>query len=299
MRILISYDGSNHADAALADLHRAGLPAEAQAVVISIPSALQGNGSKKGGDPEAEAEQAAELAQRGGSLVRRQFPGWDLSTDLAIGSAVSVLAKKARQWRPDLIILGLNNSTASPKARLGRALYRIAEDAKCSVRLTRGFHASDEAPRALLCVDGSKYTAPAVRAVALREWPKGTEIRIFTAVDPFEFAVSESVDRAIQRAKSLHRTIAGELNRTPAFTSSIVREGDPRKLILGEADQWKADSIFLAPRRNSRLARLAERGVSSAVMAEARCGVELARETQEDPGFALLLRSPQTMPLSD
>jgi len=35
MRILIAYDGSSGADAALFDLQRAGLPQEAEALVIS------------------------------------------------------------------------------------------------------------------------------------------------------------------------------------------------------------------------------------------------------------------------
>ena len=35
MKILIAYDGSSHADAALDDLRRAGLPQEAEALVIS------------------------------------------------------------------------------------------------------------------------------------------------------------------------------------------------------------------------------------------------------------------------
>jgi hypothetical protein len=36
MRILIAYDGSRGADAALLDLQRAGLPQEAEALVISV-----------------------------------------------------------------------------------------------------------------------------------------------------------------------------------------------------------------------------------------------------------------------
>ena len=36
MKILIAYDGSPCADAALDDLRRAGLPCEAEAVVLSV-----------------------------------------------------------------------------------------------------------------------------------------------------------------------------------------------------------------------------------------------------------------------
>ena len=36
MKILIAYDGSDSANAALEDLHRAGLPPEAEALIMSV-----------------------------------------------------------------------------------------------------------------------------------------------------------------------------------------------------------------------------------------------------------------------
>ena len=40
MRVLIAYDGSAHADAALGDLRRAGLPREAEALLVSVAESL-------------------------------------------------------------------------------------------------------------------------------------------------------------------------------------------------------------------------------------------------------------------
>ena len=42
MRVLIAYDGSAHADDALADLRRAGLPREAEALLVSVADGLVG-----------------------------------------------------------------------------------------------------------------------------------------------------------------------------------------------------------------------------------------------------------------
>jgi hypothetical protein len=36
MKIMIGYDGSSHADAALADLRRAGLPRKVEAMALSV-----------------------------------------------------------------------------------------------------------------------------------------------------------------------------------------------------------------------------------------------------------------------
>ena len=56
MKILISYDGSLQANAALKDLRRAGLPAEAEAVVMSIPKSRLAEGVR---------------AERNGGRIRR------------------------------------------------------------------------------------------------------------------------------------------------------------------------------------------------------------------------------------
>ena len=40
MRILIAYNGSDHACAALDDMRRAGLPGEGQALIVSVADVL-------------------------------------------------------------------------------------------------------------------------------------------------------------------------------------------------------------------------------------------------------------------
>jgi hypothetical protein len=40
MKVLIAYDGSSYADAALDDLRRAGLPREGEALVVSVGDVL-------------------------------------------------------------------------------------------------------------------------------------------------------------------------------------------------------------------------------------------------------------------
>ncbi len=40
MKVLIGYDGSQSADAALVDLQRAGLPEEAEALIVSVADVM-------------------------------------------------------------------------------------------------------------------------------------------------------------------------------------------------------------------------------------------------------------------
>ncbi len=289
MKILISYDGSEAANLALKDLHRAGLPVEAQVVLLSVPGVALAAKSQReesipaNTDSVEDMEKAADMAIRASQILRQDFPGWEVRTDLAVGSLVRVIAKKARQWTPDLIVLGLQECAAQSRGYFGGLSQRIAVEARCSVRVARTEIGDlEDAPRVLLCVKDSAYAPAAVRAVASRAWPKGTEIRMFTVVDPFDYSIPEFVDKALERAKSFHRVIANQLERTPAFTSSVIREGDPKKMILQEAHEWKPDSIFIAPRGRIWIPRFLPGRISDAVIARAKCTVELVRSMEID-----------------
>jgi len=301
MKILIGYDGSHHANAALKDLLRAGLPAEAKAVVMSISNSsfaeksvrAERNGKMDGSTEDIEV--AASIAKQASDIIRENFPGWNTRVDLAVGSTARVVAKKSGQWNPNLIVLGLEDASESGRNYFGGDLRRIAAEAKCSVRVSRGFNTETEgAPRVLLCVDGSPYTETALKAVASRDWPKGTEVRILTVVNPFDYSIPEFVDKAMERAESLHRAIANDLNPTPAFTSSVVCEGEPAMMILSVAEEWKPDCIFLAPHRRSRASRLLLNGVTETVAARAKCAVELARSGAPHDSY---LRMPAPTPI--
>src|SRR5262249_29596993 len=133
-------------------------------------------------------------------------------------------------------------------------------------------------------------------AVVSRDWPKGAEVRILTVVNPFDYSIPEFADEAIERAKSLHRLIASELDRTPAFTSSVVAEGEPEKVILKVTEEWKPDCVFLVPHRKKRFSGSLFGGVSGTVAARAEWAVELARTVPPDSPHSSFLRAPAASP---
>jgi nucleotide-binding universal stress UspA family protein len=308
MKILIGYDGSDYANAALKDLLRAGLPSDAQAIVLSIPkfslteeakTERNGKAGLLAASPEKGLEEAAAMAKKACEMIREHFPAWEVRAELAVGSTARIVAKKASQWNPNLIVLGLQ-SGVEPGHHFGGVPRQIAVAAKYSVRVARGFNAeTDDAPRVLLCVDGSPYTDAVVSAVASRDWPKGAEVRILTVVNPFDYSIPEFVDKAMERAKALHRIIANELDRTPAFISSVIAEGEPERVILKIADEWRPDCIFLAPHKRNRFSRFLLGGVSGTVVARARCAVELARSVKPDVRRDSFLQAPTANPVFD
>jgi nucleotide-binding universal stress UspA family protein len=63
----------------------------------------------------------------------------------------------------------------------------------------------------------------------------------------------------------------------------IVRDGDPKHLLLEEANAWGADCIFVGARGLSRMQRVLLGSVSGAVAARAECSVEVIRPNSIAP----------------
>lgn len=139
MKILVAYDGSECADAALDDLRRAGLPANAQIKVLSVlenwlppPSGLE-LVEHIGRDEEFLA-----LSRRGGLRLGSMEPGWDVKSELGAGSPATVIIEKADEWGADLIVVGSHGRTALGQFFFGSVSQRVLHEAHCSVRVARG-----------------------------------------------------------------------------------------------------------------------------------------------------------------
>src|SRR4030095_13911057 len=99
MKILIGYDGSECADAAVDDLRRAGLPREATAIVFTVIEtwSLSSSGFElhEGSD---ELMQLKELGQRGAARVKSLMSEWEVEPEVAVGSPAGAILEKAEAW---------------------------------------------------------------------------------------------------------------------------------------------------------------------------------------------------------
>jgi nucleotide-binding universal stress UspA family protein len=312
MKILIAYDGSGCAEAALDDLRRAGLPGDGvEALVIAVaelwlpppppssyeiveaareaesPADLQEEFAK--GSPAVEA--AESLALRAQERLKKNFPGWEVSIEATCGSPAREVTAKADEWQPDLVVVGSHGRNALGRFVLGSVSQKVLTEAHSSVRVARGRVEVEESPvRILLGVDGSPGAEQAVRAVAAREWPAGSEARVVVVDDPLTptsighllppvkkwVEESNATDRAW--VQNMADAAAGELRAAGLAVSAVVKEGDPKRVLLEEAEQWGAGSIFVGSMGfGSRFERFMLGSVSAAVAARAHCSVEVVR----------------------
>jgi nucleotide-binding universal stress UspA family protein len=277
--VLIAYDGSECADAAVEDLRRAGLQEKVHAVILSV---IENDMLE---EPLAIGRLEF-LAQRASARIRSLMPSWSVEPLVSFGSAASVIIEKADEWPSDLIIAGSHGRAAVSRAFLGSVSQRLAHEAPCSVRVARCPAAEQGAPvRLIIGVDGSKGAEAAIDAVAERQWPRRAEARIVNASWKLSMAASEYVLSRLAdwdagenaRINRMVESAAERLRGAGLATSVVVEEKEPKRLLLGEAESWGADCVFIVARGMGGFGRCLLGGISSAVAARARCSVEIVR----------------------
>ena len=312
MRILIGYDGSLCADAALDDLARAGLPEVAETQILSVaevwlppppPSAYeiveQAREVKVPSDLRhvytkgCEAAKAAlASAQRACDRLKKIFPKWDVSADSACGSAAWELVFKADNWKPDLVVVGSHGRTAFGRFVLGSVSQRVLSEARCSVRIARGRVDEPNTPsRIIIGVDGSPGSEAAVKAAATRTWPADSEVMLVVVDDPLvpDYLgklippIAKTIEEDKQEEKAWAKRIATRslelLGQSSVRVTDMLREGDPKSELPRVAEEWGADCIFVGSTGfSNRFERFVLGSVSAAVAARAHCSVEVVRQ---------------------
>jgi nucleotide-binding universal stress UspA family protein len=314
IKILIGYDGSDCAEAALDDLQLAGLPTEAQASVLSVTEIFMPPPPPSGYEIVEQAREvhvpadmkrvyaagspamknAQSLAERGAARLRANFPQWEVSTEWGCGSPAWELIRKADQWQPDLIVVGSHGRSAVGRLVLGSVSQRVLAEARCSVRIARGRVEEPGTPaRIVVGVDGSPASQKAVREVAARLWPLKSEVRVIAVNDPlsltFVGALIPPLARSVEESNESDRhwlkrvlddcvqlLIPAEVN-----VSTQILEGNPKAVLVEAAEKWRADSIFVGSTGfSNRLERFVLGSVSSTIAARAHCTVEVVRKAQ-------------------
>ena len=289
MRLMIAYDGSSCADAALDDLRRAGLPDEAEAMLITItetwlppPSGLELLMPGLVTSINERAEETRLLLGRATERLKNRFPGWEVITIADTGSPAATLLHHAEQWNPDMIVVGSHGFSKVQRFFIGSVSQRMAADAHCSVRIARGrLEEIEEAPvRIVVGVDGSIDSDMTIYVVAHRHWPPGTEVRLVTSIGPLVSTHSVvTYDEEKEMVEKMHGHAAEKLREAGLAVSSVMSFEDPKHAVVNEAESWGADCIFVGSRGLGRLGRFLLGSVSGAIAARAHCSVEIVRRT--------------------
>jgi nucleotide-binding universal stress UspA family protein len=311
VKLLIAYDGSRCAEAALDDLTHAGLPVKGEAMVISVaevwlppppPSsfeivemAVAAKGpvglERKYMAGSLAVRDADALAAKAAARFQENFPAWTVKHEAVWGSPNWEIFAKAKEWDADLIVVGSHGRTALGRFFLGSISQWLLNEARCSVRVARGKIDEPDFPvRLIVGLDGSPNADAAVEQVAARNWPEKSEVRVVVVdqpleptvvgefIPPFRHSVEECNAEESEYSRKLAEDAAQRLRAKGLRADALIKIGDPKHELVKFAEEWRADCIFLgATGLTNRVERFLLGSVAGAVATRAHCSVEIVR----------------------
>lgn len=229
------------------------------------------------------------MANRGKRRLREDFPAWEIKAEAAVDDAAEALLGKAEAWNADLIVVGSGRSAIS-RLFLGSVSQKVLNYARTSVRITRAEgEGKSRPPRILVGVDGSTGSLEAVSAVCERSWPEKTKVRLVSVVDtrsphsilsawaaPREGALRSTIGNRDWLEEKLEAAVE-QLAAEGLDAKPVILNGDPRRVLLKQAKDWRAQTIFLGARGLNSVERFIIGSVSSAVAMHASCSVEVVK----------------------
>jgi nucleotide-binding universal stress UspA family protein len=237
-----------------------------------------------------EIESSRTMAERGCERLKLLFPEWKVRARAFGDSPGWGIVKESSACKAELVVVGSHGRTPLQRFFLGSVAQKVVAEARCSVRVTRPRGDSKHSPvKVLIAVDGSTDSQAAVHAVATRTWPSTAEFRMITVVDPkLQTAVAWPSVYASQWVQQHDKSVGDWVSRMTEHSAQVLRDaglkvemeifdGDPKQVILREAEEQKADCIFLGARGLHHGDRLFLGTLASAVAARAHCSVEIVR----------------------
>ena len=212
------------------------------------------------------------------------------------------VAEYAKQWGADLVLIGSREAGGLVRFLLGSVAQAALRRSPCSVEIVRrpaqDSSTASTAMKILIGTDGSDCSMAAVRSVAQRPWPPGSQMRVISVVPliaPFGATMSLPVALVYpppDLINTIEKQARGRAEEAVARAGQILSEariktaeseflpvGDARQVILDQAKDWGADLIVVGSHGYRAIDRLMLGSVSESVAMHAHCSVEVIRES--------------------
>jgi nucleotide-binding universal stress UspA family protein len=137
----------------------------------------------------------------------------------------------------------------------------------------------------LVAVDSSSVYENVLTEVALRPWPAGASLCVLTVVEPsYVWNVPRMENGPQETAENMVHLAVKQLTARQLQAYSVVKQGDPKSVIVDEALRMNADLVILGSRGHSGVTRFLLGSVAETVVRSAACSVEVVRvREREEP----------------
>lgn len=130
----------------------------------------------------------------------------------------------------------------------------------------------------------------AAREAAARPWPAGTTVHIVAVVEPiYGWGAPEVEELLRQSAEQTVQTAAEYFKHSGLEVASVVLMGDPKTLLLDEAERRAIDLILLGAHGTSGILQFLMGSVARAMVHLAHCSVEIVRNNPGPRALKVLL----------
>ncbi|MBD0371815.1 MAG: universal stress protein [Pyrinomonadaceae bacterium] len=192
-----------------------------------------------------------EMHRRGeqiAGLMAEPLKRCGINVDIAVmrGDPAWLITDEARIWPADSILIRAHNRTDFRNWMLGSVAKSVIRNAPCSVEVVRApgedqSVLSNGHMKILLATDGSEHSDVAVRSIAGRPWPEGTEVKVMSIVNPLVYSLEEIGLYQGRGTEKAHRAIGDAthiLKGAGVQLSGEVIAGRPDQRIINEAKNW-------------------------------------------------------------
>jgi nucleotide-binding universal stress UspA family protein len=294
-KVIIPYDGSENAEAALDTLNTAGLPPDLEVLVAvtdvwlplspyDITRAVSARRMKvltAGASSFVPAlrdyEEQRVLSLEAERRISAMFPLGNIKAEAVhdVATVANEIVLKAKTWGAELIVIGSNPSPSPHINDYAGPALKVAQNAHCSVRIARASDREDGlSVRIVIGVQEIRAAAEVVQAVATRAWPAGSEaVLVMVKSGPRDATKDPEVALVLEE-------LAERLRAVDLKASTAIRNGQAQAVLLQEARTFSADCIFIDSQSHglddgSDSFRLSK--VAQALILGAHCSVEVVR----------------------
>jgi nucleotide-binding universal stress UspA family protein len=292
MKVMIAYDGSSYADAAIDDVFRAGLQPNPEILIVSVMDLsavsppisefdLHSLISRRAlmvidqarTHTRKEIEKVKEYAAKAADRLRSRFPEAKVRYRVLYGKPAAEILRKAEEWKPDLIVAGSHGRSAIGRFFLGSVSQKIAEKADCSVRVVRRDPNNKSAATEIIAgADGLFAAEKLTRALGGRVWSGQTKLSLIIVAGGCS---ARSVSALDSKSTALFLQLAREFRLAGMQVSVEIKSGDLQDVLLAEAENRNADAIFVAAGTANDESVL--NAAAASLITDANCTVEIVR----------------------
>lgn len=312
MKVLLAVDGSPFSLAAIDEAARMAWPQGSEVKIISTvemptPVAIgtlpMPDNYYNEWEKALEGQAVAITTQAIARFYENGGVGIEATAKTLKGDPKQVILEEAEHWGADLIIVGTHGYNAFERFWLGSVSRAIVSHAACSVEIVRRpkeaeSQSGKRALKILLAADGSECGEAAVKEIAERPWPAGSEVCVLSVIHlpmtptPETWALPDSyyaqvektgrefANATIEKSIALLKTGNAEREVPLALTGKAI-VGHAEEVIINTAKEWGADLIVLGSHGYRGFQKFLLGSVSQAVASHAPCSVEVVRARKD------------------